>query len=407
MAINKYFPFAFVYFFANSVGLPYGLTYMTLLCPFFYFWVVAKQKKEPLLPFLLLLSPFILIHLSNGVDVKAYFFSFLNVIGVYMFCRAVYLFARNVTNPEKIFDKLLYINFILCLIAIPFYFTKYYHFFWIEQFLTQGITAFRRLKMFTYEASYYATLFIPIFYFYFLQLLFNQNRIKFFRLTIMITLPLIMSFSLGVISAVLFSVMFLFLVYAKLLIKKKRIFWLVILSVTSVIAGVVFLLAFFPDNVLFVRIGNIFSGNDSSGKGRTFEAFHLARLISAMKSEYWGIGFGQLKIIGEQTIRDFYNYDANYVISIPNTTAETVLMLGWVGLGIRIFVELFLFIYTKVWTNYYRFLLFFFIFIYQFTGSFITNITEYVIWILAFTNMFSQYDLKNTNFSAPPKHIQL
>jgi hypothetical protein len=45
-----------------------------------------------------------------------------------------------------------------------------------------------------------------------------------------------------------------------------------------------------------------------------------------------------------------------------------------------------------VWRNYYRLLLFTFIFIYQFTGSFITNVAEYVIWIMAFTPVFREFD---------------
>ncbi len=53
-----------------------------------------------------------------------------------------------------------------------------------------------------------------------------------------------------------------------------------------------------------------------------------------------------------------------------------------------------LFVYTKVWRNYYRLLLFVFVFIYQFTGSFITNIAEYVIWIMVFTTVFKEYDVE-------------
>jgi hypothetical protein len=59
-----------------------------------------------------------------------------------------------------------------------------------------------------------------------------------------------------------------------------------------------------------------------------------------------------------------------------------------------------------VWTNYYRLLLFLFVFIYQFTGSFITNVAEYVIWILAFTNTFHQFDVKagkNTGITKLPQ----
>ncbi|MGZ5135232.1 MAG: hypothetical protein ACXWCG_08785, partial [Flavitalea sp.] len=48
---------------------------------------------------------------------------------------------------------------------------------------------------------------------------------------------------------------------------------------------------------------------------------------------------------------------------------------------------------TKVWSNYYRLSLFLFIFIYQFTGSYLTNIAEYVIWILAFhPGLFTEFD---------------
>ena len=83
-----------------------------------------------------------------------------------------------------------------------------------------------------------------------------------------------------------------------------------------------------------------------------------------------------------------------FTASIPNAAAETLAIFGWTGLVLRILVEIFLFFYTRVWTNYYRLLLFLFVFIYQFTGSFITNIAEYVIWILAFTNVFHQFDIK-------------
>jgi hypothetical protein len=33
-------------------------------------------------------------------------------------------------------------------------------------------------------------------------------------------------------------------------------------------------------------------------------------------------------------------------------------------------------------------------FVYQFVGSFATNLAEFVIWILAFTNVFRQFDVK-------------
>ena len=169
MAQNKYFPFAFIYFFVNSLALPFGLTYMALLAPLFYIWILLTRKKEILLPFIMILLPFVIIHiLIVGVEMKSYLFSLLNLILVYIFCQAVYTFLKVCRDPEKIFRWILILNFILCLIAIPIYFTPYFTWLWLEQDISAGLTSVRRLKLFTYEPSYYALLFSPIFFFYLL-----------------------------------------------------------------------------------------------------------------------------------------------------------------------------------------------------------------------------------------------
>ncbi len=179
MKVNKYFPFAFVYFFVNSVALPFGVTYTALLAPFFYFWILLRRKKEIVFPFVLILTPFIIMQVLY-VDVvrKVYFYSLLNVIFVYIFCQAVYTFLNVCLDVEKIFRRLLIINFILCLVSIILYFTPWNDIVWIQQELTEGVNDFRRLKLFTYEASYYATLFVPLFCFYSLQYLFRRNELK-------------------------------------------------------------------------------------------------------------------------------------------------------------------------------------------------------------------------------------
>jgi hypothetical protein len=143
-----------------------------------------------------------------------------------------------------------------------------------------------------------------------------------------------------------------------------------------------------------LRLHNIFSGYDTSGKGRTYEAFYLSMKILALKSNFWGIGLGQIKVIGTDVIKDFYLYTVDYkTVAIPNAMAETLTIFGFLGLFFRLSAEVFLFFYTQVWRNYYRLLLFVFMFTYQFSGSFITNLAEYVIWILAFTNVFEQFDV--------------
>lgn len=405
MKLNKYFPFAGLYFFINSVALPFGLTYTALLGPFFYGWILLKRKKEIFLPFITLLLPFIILHIFVvGVDLQSYAFSMLNIILVYFFGQAFYTFLKVASEPEKIFRKILFFNFLLCLVALVFYFTPYAGVFWIEQNLTDGVSGFRRLKLLTYEASYYAVLFVPIFVFYLLQYMLRQNKIPGSLLLFMLFLPLALSFSVGVIGALLLSGLLVFILYFRRLVSKKRILNAIIsVSFFSCICLLVLFL-FFRDNPFFSRMINIIAGEDTSGQGRTSDAFMLAEKLLKEKNEYWGIGAGQIKIIGQDMIRGYYLYSPGTPVAIPNAAAETLTLFGWVGLALRLFLEVFLFFYTRVWRNYYRLLLFLFMFVYQFTGSFITNAAEYVIWILAFTPVFHQFDVEENGRPASAVH---
>ena len=400
MRINKFFPVVFIYFFINSWGLPFGLTYTALLSPLLYLWTIMTRKREVLWPFLLIMLPVVMIQLAIGVDVNSYFISLLNMTLVYIFCQAVYTFLLKCEQPGKIFHHLLVINFICCLVAIPLFFTPLDHLFWMKQFLTTGVTDFRRLSLLTYEPSYYALLFTPLFFFFGLQLIFYRNTINGWLLLGMLLLPLALSFSLGVISAIVMAVMITFVLHYKKFMHNKRVINLFGFTGVVVACALVVGFIFFPDNILFVRLGNVISGKDPSGKGRTFDAFWLADQLLAQKSYVWGIGPGQIKILGFDLIRDFYGYGLDTKrVAIPNAAAETLAIFGWAGLMVRILAECILFVYTKVWRNYYRLLLFVFVFIYQFTGSFITNIAEYVIWIMAFTAVFREYDVEETALS--------
>jgi hypothetical protein len=54
------------------------------------------------------------------------------------------------------------------------FFTPYRELVWYVSFVSEGITRFPRLAMLTYEASYYSTLLVPLFAFYFLRLLLGK-----------------------------------------------------------------------------------------------------------------------------------------------------------------------------------------------------------------------------------------
>jgi hypothetical protein len=386
-------PVALIYFFINSLALPFGLTFTALLSPYLYVWVVMTRKQEVLWPFLLVLTPFVLIQISQGVDLKSYCVSLLNITSVYIFCQTFYTWLLISESTETIFKKLVVLNCICCLLAIPVYFTDFYDVVWMDQFLTEGVEHFRRLRLFTYEPSYYALLFTPLFCFFLLQIIFMQNTMNAWLLLLMLFLPFILSFALGVIMALIMAGAITYLVHFRKLSRNKRVLQLI--TVASIIAGLAIftVVIFFPDNVLFIRLGNVLAGKDPSAKGRTIEAFWLAGQLLDQKSYWWGIGAGQIKIFGFELIRDYYRYGLDTTqVAIPNAAAETLAIFGWVGLIVRLLVEGWLFLYTRVWMNYYRLLLFVFIFIYKFTGSFITNVAEYVIWILAFTHVFPQFD---------------
>src|SRR6185503_15332680 len=144
--------------------------------------------------------------------------------------------------------------------------------FWINQELTKGVKDFRRFKLFTYEASYYATLFIPVFFFYLLQFLFRQNRIRKIWLLPMLFLPLILSFSIGVLASALLAWMITSIFYFRSLLSKKRILNLFVNLGVLIASTLVVLVLWFRHNPLFTRVANIFSGADTSAKGRTRDA---------------------------------------------------------------------------------------------------------------------------------------
>jgi O-antigen ligase/polysaccharide polymerase Wzy-like membrane protein len=219
----------------------------------------------------------------------------------------------------------------------------------------------------------------------------------------------VLSLSIGVLICLLVACLLTYLIHSRPLTRKSRMLYLLLFGSLLAVVGMIGLFLFAPNNALVVRLENIFAGHDVSSQGRTSDAFVLAERILERKNPWWGIGPGQLKKLGAVIIRAWYNYQPDFdIITIPNATAETLVVFGWLGLALRLIIELLLFRYTMVWKNYYRLALFLFIFLYQFTGSFITSTAEYTIWILAFTNAFPQFDVigpssrrtqKNTGFT--------
>jgi hypothetical protein len=122
----------------------------------------------------------------------------------------------------------------------------------------------------------------------------------------------------------------------------------------------------------------------------------MAYRIAAERSLVFGSGLGQIKELAPEIVQKYYNYWGELdVVRIPNAMAETLAIFGFAGVFLRIAICIYFFFRTQVLNNYYRTALFLFVFIYQFTGSYVTNMVEYVIWGLAFTRVFPEFNVKH------------
>lgn len=385
---------ALLFFFFNSLFLPQGLLYTDLLTPLFLWWLFKHYKLHLLIYFFIFTTPFILIHFHYNAEPYYYYRSYIMFFTAVVFAVCFYVSIKENYPLDTIFRKILIVNFILFVMALGALGSPAFEkTFWYLKQISPGAASFPRLKLFTYEASYYSLLFAPVAVYFYLRLLLFKTRHA-FLLLLMVTLPLLFSMSYGVIACIGMTLLSLICLRSKLFLRKKSVQHFLLFGILITVIGLVTLLKADPGNPLFFRIQNIFTGRDTSFRGRTYESFILAMKILKEKSILFGVGLGQVKIIGVPVFKQYYGYLAP-IVRIPNTLSDTMATYGIVGLAIRIFFTIFFFFKCKVWKNYYQLAMFIFMFTYQFTGSFMTNVVEYVIWVLAFTPSFKEFDREN------------
>lgn len=395
--VNKYLPVAILYFFFNSFFLPHGLLYTTILTPLLLLWLYQYRTFHKLWLFFAFIIPFAVIHFLNGVD--AYYDTVSTVLffTVFVFAICFYQFLKVCLTLRTIFRKIIVINFMLVIIAcFAFFIPGLKHFFWQVSAISSGLDKLPRLKLLTYEPSFYSLLLVPIAMYYYLKIIFLKIPNP-ALIIILVTVPLLLSFSLGILMGIPLALAFLFALNLNLFFVNKKIPQYIFLILSLAVIVFLLLAIIYPDNPLFIRVFNLFEGKDSSFKGRTFDSYELAWTITSKKNLLFGIGLGQVKVEGLELWRDFYDYNFSIgEVAIPCAVAETFAVFGFAGLFIRLGLEIYFFFRTKVYTNYYRLAIFIFIFIYQFTGSYIMNIAEYIIWIMAFhQGLFDEFSKKN------------
>jgi len=384
-----------IYLFFNSFLLPDGLLYTTLLTPFFFINLLKGKGTMVYLSFLLFTVIMAILQYPSVGYFKDYAQSFVLLQCTAIFVINAFFVIKDWNRPETVFKAAGTVNMVLLAVSILALFLPFLKpYLWYEMSISEGLPVIPRLKMFTYEASYYSLIIIPVFAYYFLKQMLLKSKPGILLITLITSL--LLSFSFGVLAGLLVSILLVYLFNLNELGKKINLNYLSFSLVILLIATIA-VYKFYPHNLVFDRIRNIYEGKDTSARGRTYESFILAWDIAKMKSVYLGIGLGQLKTLGRDYIIQFYAYsNIPPVARIPNAVAETINIYGITGLTARFAIIIYLFFKTRVWDNYYRLLLFIFVFIYQFTGSFLFNVAEYMIWVLAFSSsLFPVFNRNN------------
>ena len=149
------------------------------------------------------------------------------------------------------------------------------------------------------------------------------------------------------------------------------------------------------ENPVFLRVENIFTGRDTSAMGRLVYSFMFAREIASGNSWLFGAGPGQIKILAHDLIVNHYHYHGVVAetVRIPNSMAEMLATYGIWGLALKLFAEVCFFVKKRIYANVFAFTLFLFLFVYQFTGSFLVNVAELGAWALIFGARFPEFDV--------------
>jgi hypothetical protein len=319
------------------------------------------------------------------------------VFSVYiLFFASFYIMKNNEKSIELIFKKTLIINGFLVLVALLILpVGPIRSWLWYTEIITKGLEQIPRLKLLTYEASYYAFIMMPVFLYYILKILNGQQKHAMI-ISLSILASFLLSFSFGVIGALIIAFLFVVIVYWK----KSNVFLrrFVILGGVSFVSIIAIIMIVWPENPIYFRINNIIKGEDTSAMGRLLYSFMFAKDLVFRYNPIFGIGPGQVKIIAHDMIVNHYQYHGSLaeIVRIPNSMAEMLATYGFFGFLLKLFLQIYFFFKWKIFRNLYAFILFLFMFIYQFTGSFITNAAEIVNWAIVFGLRFPAFEMQTT-----------
>jgi hypothetical protein len=295
-----------------------------------------------------------------------------------------------------VFSKLLKWNTLLVVLALavlPFQWGR--DLLWYEVPISPGVPVVPRLRMFTYEASYYALLFAPLFLFYFWRMMLGYER-RFLFVGLAIGIPLLLSMSFGVLGCLFISLLLVAFNHRQKL-RYTNLRKLTLYGAAFALTTLLMVWLLFPENPFFARAANVFSGTDTSARGRLFESFMFAKDLISEHSVLLGVGPGQIKVFAHDLIINYYKYEGDFasIVRIPNAAAEWLATFGVVGLMAKLGLEVYCFFRYRLYRNVFNLSLFVFIFVYQFTGSYLVSPAEAMLWVIAIRSRFPAMDIEN------------
>ncbi len=381
-SFEKFLPIAVLYFFLNSVGLPTGLFYTTILSPLFFLWLFRHKQRWITLKFFACLTPFLVAHTIIGIESPFYYVR--STLLLWTVCVTVYAIGLALLKCEslaRLFEQLIVLNFCAAMIALVLLFTSYRGTVWDNTDI-DDLSDVLRLRLLTSEPSVYALLMMPLLVFVILRLLQNPGK-RNLLYAVLILIPFLLCQSFGGLTISVAGVGIAVLVRFRQLLKQRRAL-LILAAMVALVAGLVYV-----PNPISDRLFLVAAGEDSSTDSRTVSSFIVAYSVAEPKSLLWGAGLGQAKLA------DVSDLGLAFTIGvIPNAVAGGFAELGIIGMLIKFALEFYLFFRTRVYANSFRLAMFVMVFIIQLTGSYITNVQEYLMWFMAFGPFFPEMDLK-------------
>ncbi len=390
---NQIIIYLIIYFFFNGFLLPEGLLYTIILTPIMVYFLFKERKlKDVYLWTIALLLP-IPFQVIAGVEVRSFVISNIMIFtALIFFVTALIVIKKYALIMDQLFRKILILNSVFVVIALiiaPFESLR--GILWYDIAITKGLELIPRLKLFTYEASYYSLIMMPVFLYFFLRVFYDKEKHPMIVI-IAVVVPLLLSLSFGVMGALVIAFVICVIIgWKKIPVSLQRFTLFGTLFSILLLVGLLFI---WPDNPIYFRLSNIFKGEDTSAMGRLYYSFMFAKDLVIHHNIFFGIGPGQIKIVAHDMIVNHYKYHGTIgeVVRIPNSMAEMLSIYGIYGFITKLFLEIYFFVKLRVYNNLYALILFVTIFIYQFTGSFISNVAELGIWAIIFGISFRDFD---------------